>query len=54
MLLILQRLQFVLGKKEVAVSLHNLDEMFAVANEMLHLALEAYEQEKFNFCETNC
>lgn len=34
-----------LGEKEVAVSLHNLDEMFAVANEMLHLALEAYEQE---------
>ena len=33
-----------LGEK-VAVSLHNLDEMFAVANEMLHLALEAYEQE---------
>lgn len=38
-----------LGEKEVAVSLHNLDEMFAVANKMLHLALEAYEQENLTF-----
>ena len=40
-----------LGEKEVAVSLHNLDEMFAVANEMLHLALEAYEQENLTFAK---
>ena len=39
-----------LGEK-VAVSLHNLDEMFAVANEMLHLALEAYEQENLTFAK---
>lgn len=35
----------------MAVSLHNLDEMFAVANEMLHLALEAYEQENLTFAK---
>ena len=40
-----------LGEKEVAVSLHNLDEMFAIANEMLHLALEAYEQENLTFAK---
>lgn len=40
-----------LGEKEVAVRLHNLDEMFAVANEMLHLALEAYEQENLTFAK---
>ena len=39
-----------LGEK-VAVSLHNLDEMFAIANEMLHLALEAYEQENLTFAK---
>ena len=34
-----------LGEKDVSVSLHNLDEMFAIANKMLQLALDAYEQE---------
>lgn len=40
-----------LGEKEVVVSLHNLDEMFAIADKMLQLALEAYEQENLTFAK---
>ena len=50
MLLILRNQQFVSGK-EVSVSLHNLDEMFAIANNMLQLALDAYEQENLTFAK---
>ena len=40
-----------LGEKDVSVSLHNLDEMFAIANKMLQLALDAYEQENLTFAK---
>lgn len=34
-----------LGEKETSVDLHNIEEMFTIANEMLHLSLEAYQKE---------
>lgn len=34
-----------LGEKEIAVDLHNLEEMYATTNNMLSLSLEAYKEE---------
>ncbi|KFN03970.1 phosphate transport system regulatory protein PhoU [Bacillus clarus] len=40
-----------LGEKEISASLHNIEDMFAIANKMLNLSLEAYEQENLTFAK---
>ncbi len=40
-----------LGEKEVSVQLHNIEEMFSIAHEMLRLSLEAYQKENLTYAK---